>query len=252
MTKRGKHMNIVVMGRDHSIRSSLPETQIFSKQSFLTMMDRYGTVILKPNFGSGGAGVIKVSRLSGGKYRIHLGTTTRILSNKSAALVYLRRFTGAKQYIVQRYISMAKVKGRPFDLRVMVQRRAGVPWTVTGRLAKVAGPNWVITNVARSKGYVLTAMNALTRTFPKNKAAAILKQMDKVCLHAARQLDTAYGRRTLGFDMAVDDKGNVWVLEANPKPAIGFFKKLKDKTYYRRILATAPSTSYERYFTGKV
>ncbi len=252
MTKRGKHANIQVMGRDHSIRASLPETRIFTSKSFYEMLNRYVTVILKPNFGTGGAGVIKVSRLHDGKYSIHFGTTKRVLKGQKAALVYLRRFTTAKSYIVQRYISLAKVNGRPFDLRVMVQRKNGVPWTVTGKLAKVAGPNRIITNVARSNGYVLSAMNALTRTFSTKQSAAILENLDRICLHASRQLGMAYGRRTLGFDMAVDQKGEIWVLEANPKPAIAFFKRLKNKSYYRKILLLAPSTSYGRHFTGKI
>ncbi|WP_276351428.1 YheC/YheD family protein [Cohnella caldifontis] len=252
MTKRGKYMNMQVMGRDASIRHSLPETRIFTSKNLHEMINKYRTVIAKPNFGTGGAGVIKVSRINGGKYAVHFGTTNRVITGNTSVLAYLRRFAKAQPYIVQRYVSLAKVNGRPIDVRVMVQRKTGVPWTVTGKIAKVAGPHHIITNVARSRGYVLSARGALTKTFSRKQSEVILKKLDRICLRAARQIGIAYGRRTLGFDMAVDRKGKVWVLEANPKPAIGFFKRLKNKSYYRHILRLAPSKEYHRYFTGKV
>jgi hypothetical protein len=147
---------------------------------------------------------------------------------------------------------MCKVNGRPFDLRVMVQRKKGIPWTITGKLAKIAGPNHIITNTARSKGYVLPALNALTKTFSRKQSELILNRLDQICLHAAKQLGKAYGIRTYGFDMAVDHNGDTWVFEANERPAIAFFRKLKDKSYYHKILATAPTKDYHKHFTGGI
>ncbi|WP_276351433.1 YheC/YheD family protein [Cohnella caldifontis] len=252
MRKRGKYAYAQIMKTDPFVRSSIPDTKFFTGESFNRMINRYGTVIVKPNWGLGGAGVIKVSRRSSGKYLIHVGTNRRVFSSQTAALDFLRPYTSRKPYIVQRYISMCRVKGRPFDLRIMVQRKKGVPWTITGKLAKVAGPNRIITNTARSKGYVLPAISALTHTFSKSRSKAILNRMEQICLRAARKLGMAYGIRTYGFDMAVDRKGNTWVFEANEKPAIAFFKRLKDKSYYHQILATAPTTQYHRHFTGKI
>ena len=59
--------------------------------------------------------------------------------------------------------------------------------------------------------------------------------MDQICLHAAKQLGKSFGLKTYGFDMAVDRNGNTWVFEANERPAIAFFRKLKDKSYYHEI-----------------
>lgn len=252
MRKRGKLAYGQVMGRDPFVRPSLPETKMFSGESFDQMINRYGAVIVKPNWGLGGQGVMKVSRLSNGKYLIHYGMNRQVFSSKTAALVRLRQYISHRPYIVQRYISMCKVNGRPFDLRVMLQRKKGIPWTVTGKLAKVAGPNRIITNTARSKGYVLPAMSALTKTFSRRQSELILNKLDQICLHAAKLLGKAYGLRIYGFDMAVDRNGNTWVFEANERPAIAFFRKLKDKSYYHKILATAPTKNYDKHFTGGI
>jgi len=248
MTIRGKYMNMKVMGRDPSILSSLPDTKLFSNKNFDEMIQKYETVIIKPNAGGGGAGVMKVSRLPEGKYLVHKGAGKKVLSSKAAALRYLEGSTISRRHIVQQYIPLSTIDGCPFDLRVMIQRKKGVPWTITGKLAKVAGANHFITNVARSRGYVLPALSALTKSFSDKKAETILKKLDRICLSAAKQLEIAYGFQTIGFDIAIDQKGNPWILESNSKPAISFFRKLQDKSLYRRMLEMAPSKEYRKHF----
>ena len=123
MKRPGKLEYSQVMGRAPFVRSSLPETKMFTRESFDQMINRYGTVIVKPNWGSGGAGVVKVSRQSNGKYVIHYGANRQVFPHKTAALFFLRQYISHRTYIVQRCISMCKVNGRPFDLRVMIQRK---------------------------------------------------------------------------------------------------------------------------------
>ncbi|MBP1934498.1 YheC/YheD family protein [Ammoniphilus resinae] len=241
-------MNMKVMGRDPSLLSSLPETKLYTEVNFDMMIQRYETVILKPNRGGGGAGVMKVSRLVGGKYIIQRGAMKKVFSSRASTIGYINQYKSSKTYIVQRYIPLSTIDDSPFDLRVMVQRKKGVPWTITGKLAKVAGTNHFITNVARSRGYILPALSALTKSFSNKKAAAILKKLDRICLSAAKQLEAAYGFQTIGFDIAIDQKGNPWILESNSKPAISFFRKLQDKSFYRQMLDMAPSKDYRKHF----
>jgi len=48
--------------------------------------------------------------------------------------------------------------------------------------------------------------------------------------------------RIVGFDIGVDRGGKPWIIEANFRPSKKLFKRLKDKTMYRRIM---------RYFRGR-
>ena len=57
--------------------------------------------------------------------------------------------------------TLATKNGRPFDLRVMVQRHPNAHWQVTGMLAKVAGKGFIVTNIRRSGGKVVTVENAI-------------------------------------------------------------------------------------------
>lgn len=48
-------------------------------------------------------------------------------------------------------IALATYKGRPYDLRVSVQRGTTGKWQVTGVVGKVAGAGRHVTNVAKGK-----------------------------------------------------------------------------------------------------
>ena len=253
MRKRGKLSIWSGNGTGYFVRPSLPETKMFSGESFVQMINRYGAVIVKPNWGLGGQGVMKVSRLSNGKYLIHYGMNRQVFSSKQQHWFVLRQYISHRPYIVQRYISMCKVNGRPFDLRVMLQRKKGIPWTVTGKLAKVAGPNRIITNTARSKGYVLPAMSALTKTFSRRQSELILNKLDQICLHAAKHWER---------HMGLESMASIWPLTVmeihgclkltKDRLLLLYFRKLKDKSYYHKILATAPTRNYHKHFTGGI
>ncbi|WP_391563884.1 YheC/YheD family protein [Paenibacillus cremeus] len=43
-------------------------------------------------------------------------------------------------------------------------------------------------------------------------------------------------QRFEGLDIGLDNKGRIWIIEANLKPNIFPFLLLKDKTMYRRIM----------------
>lgn len=235
MAKQGKYAKYLILRRDPSLRPSLPQTRPFNSGSLSQMLGTYGSVIVKPTFGSRGVGVTKVSQLGGNKYLIHRGVKRVARYGKAGAYAYLKGKVGKKPYIVQRYVHLARVGNRPLDLRVMVQRKKGGPWKITGKLAKVAGANHIITNVHRSKGYALPAMTALTKTFSRSAASAILGRVNWVGLRAAKKMGPAYSLRKIGFDMAVDRNGKVWILEGNSRPDLSLFLKLKDKSQYRTI-----------------
>jgi hypothetical protein len=237
MARRGKDANMQYMRRDASLRPFLPSTRLFHARSLYQMLRAYGSVIVKPRFGSGGVGVIKVTGLQGNRYAVRYGTSRRVIRGRAALLTHLRRVIRSKPYIVQRCIRLLHIRGRPVDFRVMVQRKTRTAsWKVTAKLAKVAGANHVITNVARSKGYVLPTLRALRTRFSRRRAISIMAGMNHIGLRAAMQVGKTYGWRTIGIDMAIDRKGKGWVLETNSKPNLSLFLKLKNKRLYRNIL----------------
>lgn len=218
-----------------SLSGALPRTSLFSRHSFLSFLSRYSKVIAKPASGSGGAGVIMIKQKKKNAYLVQRGAKRKTIRGKQSTYRYVRRKLGTR-YLIQKRISLAKVGERPFDVRVMVQKRNGSDWKVTGMLAKVAGKGYIITNVKRSGGYVLPLSTAIARANIPNSSSAVINRLRRIALLAARSLSSYYtAQRVFGFDMGIDAKGKVWIIEANLRPDITLFAKLRDKSMYHTI-----------------
>jgi hypothetical protein len=233
-----KYTKYAVLFREPSLRPALPETLPLTKANMSRLLAKYSKVVAKPSGGSGGAGVMMVSSLGNNRYSVHYGRGSFRFAGLDKAFAYVRNQVKTS-YIVQRGISLARVNGRPFDIRVMVQRSRGGPWVVTGLLAKVAGPGYFVTNILRSKGKVLPLSPAIRLSNAGHlSSAAIIGRIRSVALRAARRLATYYtSQRVFGFDMGIDSNGKVWIIEANLTPQIFLFLKLRDKRMYRTILS---------------
>ncbi|TLS50843.1 hypothetical protein FE782_17475 [Paenibacillus antri] len=221
-----------------SLRSHIPKSKPYSKANLKSLLARYGRVIVKPVHGSGGKGVMRVRRSSSGRIEIRYKRKKKSYWSRAAANRYIRRKSRGKEMIVQRYIRLAQVRGCPFDLRVMVQRKrtSSSRWKVTGSLAKVAGKGYIITNIRRSHGKVLKTSAALRRSNLKGNTAPrrsrILKEVDRISLVSARTLSRFYRYiHTVGMDIGIDRHGKVWLIEANFTPDLTLFRKLSKKAY---------------------
>lgn len=168
-------------------------------------------------------------------------TTERITTvrNVEAAIKRIDALRGGKMYIVQRGIELARVNGRPIDIRVMMQRdKPGGKWLYSGMLAKIAGPGSVVTNTALSRGTVMDVEPALVKAlgWSKPRAARLVRQLETLGYTWARHFDTYQYYRELGFDVAIDTNGRIWLLEQNTAPSHALFKRNQNNLApYRRI-----------------
>ncbi|WP_166240817.1 YheC/YheD family protein [Paenibacillus turpanensis] len=235
---RSKYTKYRLLKRSAKISRYLPKTLRMSKKHFRSMLSKYKKVIVKPSVGSKGSGVMSVSSLKGGRYKVQYGKKKKTVSSRQAAYSYIRNKSKNRSLIVQKKIRLAKVKGRPFDVRIMIQRKENRSWVVTGKLAKVAGSGYIITNVNRSGGKVLPLTRAIRSSNIKHKSKTKIKRkLNTLAVRTAVHLSKYYDIRIIGLDVGLDRRGKPWIIEANFKPAKSMFLKLKDKSMYRRIMA---------------
>lgn len=222
--------------KSEKLSANLPETAWLSESTFWRMIDKYGEVIIKPTGSYGGNGVIRIRKKDESTYEIHDGAKKKSLTDKTQVSIYIKKKTG-KNNIVQQRIPLATVNGRPFDLRVMVQRRPHSPWQVTGKLAKVAGKGFIVTNIRMSSGKVVSVEYAIKHSaLHAMRTSDLLSKLDKIALRSAALLGPSYPWvRTMGIDMAFDTEGKVWIIEVNFAPMLELFLKLKDKSIFHRI-----------------
>ncbi|WP_338075724.1 YheC/YheD family protein [Chengkuizengella sediminis] len=220
----------------------VPETYLMDKGDLWLLLDKYEHVILKPSKGSRGRGVILVSTEGNNQYKIH--SEDNIVTKKGKEKTYKYLKDKIDNYIIQQSIFRPTINQCPFDLRVITQRKKGSnKWVVTGKVAKVAGEGFIVSNITRSKGQVLPASSAIQMSTIKNLSyKSLLRKIDRVALTTAHHLVKYYKKnRIFGLDIALDQEGHVWILEANLKPFTSHFKMLEDKRMYRRIKRYARS-----------
>jgi glutathione synthase/RimK-type ligase-like ATP-grasp enzyme len=127
------------------LRPNLPGTTFASASTLQAWMKKYASLILKPDRGSVGRGIMLLHKVGGQWHWTHNFETTPFRKLPTQLMQILSK----RPYIVQQRLPLATYNGQTFDVRVSVQRSPIGVWQVTGMVGKVAGFNQIVTNVAR-------------------------------------------------------------------------------------------------------
>ncbi len=167
-------------------------------------------------------------------YRIHNEKNAVTMRDTGKLLKELRKKNRGLGYIVQRRLQLAQIGRKPFDIRIMAQRKKGSSstWNVTGSYAKVAAQGYLVTNVTSQTIPVPEALK-LARIGDRS----LLVEAERIALLAAKRLGDRYPKlRQVGFDIGIDRKRRIWIIEGNYQPDLRPFRQLKDSSMHRRIL----------------
>nr|WP_274362938.1 MULTISPECIES: YheC/YheD family protein [unclassified Paenibacillus] len=206
------------------IRAYLPHTAFCNERRLAEFLNRYPAVFIKPDGGERGIGVIKAWKEGSSISYIKVKGDPQTVGSVRELIQKLKL---QRPHIVQQAIDLAKIDGRPFDIRLMMMRNRSKRWTYIGMVAKVAGSKSVVTNVARSNGYVSPIDRALRLSLGLTGTRAEQKKREMIRL--AERCNRVYSKTRygwqLGYDLAIDNTGKVWFIELNPSPAHSLFRK---------------------------
>ncbi|KOP80363.1 hypothetical protein AMS59_02935 [Lysinibacillus sp. FJAT-14745] len=224
-----------VLKRKRALRKYLPKTDLLTQETFQHYLQLYKTIILKPCTGQNGIGVLQISEKSDSTYEIHVGIRKLTEPSLDEAFDFIKKnYLSQRQYIVQQRIALATINDCPFDIRVVTQKVGGA-WKVTGKIVKVAGEQFLITNAAQK---LLTLDQAIDdANLPSIHLKNINSRLNKISLLASELLEKNGEELTIiGFDIGMTKMGALWIIEGNKVPDINMFNKLEDKTMYKTIL----------------
>ncbi|AIQ49138.1 hypothetical protein R70723_26965 [Paenibacillus sp. FSL R7-0273] len=213
----------------NGVREFLPDSAIgFS--GLKAMMSRYPDLILKPCRGSVGKGVMRLSRSSERRWIwSYLPSGSRRWAKRAvhpeALPRALRARLSAMPYLIQERIPLAELNGRPFDLRVTVQRGWGGDWQVTGMFAKLAAPGGFVSNIARG-GKAFSTSAVLEQVFGGEAAAGIRMSVQTLSLTIARELERSLpGLADVGLDIGITRDRRLYFIECNGRDQRYGFQK---------------------------
>ncbi len=202
----------------------LPESHAcHSPAQLKSMCTKYRVVFLKPITGSLGKGIQRISRTRSG-YQVASSSVVGVSKQEYASLGALVTAISGKiragKFQIQQGLNLIQVNGRPVDFRALVQKNISNRWKVTSIVARTAGNNRFVSNVAQG-GTVSTVGVTVNKSNMNGNKKGVSTRLKQAALTIAGGIDTKipFHFGELGIDLALDQDGRIWLLEVNSKPS---------------------------------
>jgi hypothetical protein len=138
-----------------------------------------------------------------------------------------------QEYLFQTYIPLLKVSNRAFDVRVVMQKYNKRKWHCTGIECRVAREDEDLTNIARG-GEAMTLEAVINNSSQGLIYSQVYRNILNLCQRFCSIMDQKKEHfAEFGIDIALDEEGFPWILEANIYPSFKGFKTLDYDTYLR-------------------
>ncbi|WP_181348847.1 YheC/YheD family protein [Thalassobacillus sp. CUG 92003] len=204
-----------LLNKSAHLTPHLPFTALATEKNVRLLSSMSNNLIIKPAIGSLGDGIMTLTRRNKRiwSYTTHDGkTATFSLGQKWPS--DLATIFQQGSHIIQERISLATYEGRPYDIRVAVQKNRVGEWHITGLVAKAAKKGRWVTNVA-SGGTCYPLDVVFNQTLLNNKAKH-LQDVKELALRVAAQLNTSYPNMAdLGLDIGITEQGFPMFIECN-------------------------------------
>lgn len=228
-----RHLGLV---GDRRVRRHIPATRLLNRSNLNLFLRRYSDVFIKPVTGSFGNHILRIRKLRRGYTVQGENRVRRVSSEGIVRAVY--RHTGRRRFMLQKGVSILKVKGRPVDFRVLLLRPRQ-KWLYMGTMGKMASAGRVVTNYNHG-GKAVRVKEVLREAGYGNSD---IRRMENAMVQISRTAAVAFNRkhkhcRRLGIDIAIDRAGRAWILEVNTNPFYQLFRKHQDKRLYGMIHST--------------
>lgn len=210
----------------------LPHAMKYSHENLIKAMNRKDSFFVKPTNSSVGKGVLKVASMPDGVWQVWWSNQLPRQLVEQQTIDFINGKVNGQSYLIQKAIPLSMYEGRPYDLRVSVQRGAKGEWGVTGIAGKVAADGRHVTNLAKGGEAVLCEKLFLSNGFDP---ALKRKQVEHTALQIAESLSQQIPSISdVGMDIGIDHQGAIWLIEVNGRDQRYQYKHLNlNKTFYR-------------------
>jgi hypothetical protein len=222
----GKWQPFSKLAKYPEINGYLPRTTVYTGFSdVLMMLKRFDTIFLKASYGSRGQGILSIQQVEDSYTLNFYNTETHGFQEVTTEDIdelrkYVQDFTKDNSFVVQQGIRLLTYCGRKMDMRVLLEKNRRGEWQVIYNQCRVAKGSSTITNLACGGEIYDYKQLYPSLTCPSGPGPLPTeKEIADVSVKIAQTLEKEFGPfGEFGMDMALDENGRIWFLEANTKP----------------------------------
>ncbi|WP_180954566.1 YheC/YheD family protein [Bacillus sp. V5-8f] len=238
----GKYKVFQSLSKIDSLSRFLPPTnKVRIPEDIWLDLSIHSRVMLKPEFGSKGTGIYLIENKENGslvRMTKKEGGFERLFDKKAALHKWFRYLIEQCPYLTQPYLELSNAQGKPWDLRILIQKDSSGMWTERVRGARLGRAHCITANLAA--GAQVIPFDIMLKGFPLKLQGKIQESIDHIIQHLPHELETRIARLfELGLDLGVDKKGDVWILDINSKPGRKIMELLDPDNMHK--LYKAPS-----------
>jgi len=260
----------------------IPETRIATFRNIARLLRRHSQVFIKPVGTWGGQQIARVTRQNSGsitlfKRRPHASMPACSRRKPQAVMqsqkhVYLWEQQGAAvisfttqarlnahllktflphSCIVQAAAPLLKFQGRPFDIRLLMQRDVEDDWVEAGTVVRIGGPKSIVSNIEISKGEVVDLRTLCTQLRITPTARIRIEQhLRHAGLAICSILEPYRHFNEVGIDFGLAANHGLWIIEVNTDDTLGspsheLFAHLPDPRVFQEIEARTAQVQSE-------
>ncbi|MBL0388500.1 YheC/YheD family protein [Tumebacillus sp. ITR2] len=186
---------------------------------------RHSDVYMKPIHGSLGIGILRLKRRPEGQVQYQMKKKGGALVQGTAGSIseFLKKFAPRLRkgpYLIQETLRLKTWQGRPFDIRLLLQKDGTGKWNRTKTFCRIAQDGDITSNLSTG-GDALAVKAVLKDILPGDKAVnRVMRELSQIAEDVPAVLEaTVEGTLgELGLDLGLDENGKIWVIEINSKP----------------------------------
>ncbi|WP_080873002.1 YheC/YheD family protein [Oceanobacillus timonensis] len=201
----------------------IPYQKVDKVKDIFRFIEKFGTVIVKPEIGSFAKEVHLIRKVKMNEYFVVDGDKETYHSEFSLS-DYLRSMIKKRIFVVQRYIDTRTKEGNPFDIRVHLMKNGKGQWSTVNIRPRI-GFNYATIATIDNGGYMGGIEGFLNRNFPKSKN--LKEHIIKAALNIAVNFEESYNNELseLGLDFAIGTDSDIYLIEVNVnKPGIVLYE----------------------------
>ncbi len=221
-----------ILHKDERLAPYLPDTKPYTLATAAAYLHDFGCAVIKPEWSEGGNRVCRICRKER-SYVIEQGSSKTSVEHFRQVEPALPWWVASKPCLIQRYIPLQSLRGRPVDMRTIIQRRPDGRFEVSGTFCKVAPAARFVTNVKQG-GAALPLHRYLSQAIPDAAARnRVHAEVYRVSERVGETLGRQFHNNVYGIDLGLDEQARVWIIEVNTQPNLDILRQINPEMHRR-------------------